>query len=812
MPERDSEIDQQQADLMKKLQEEGALREQMARDVTLSDLDKFKGGLERLQGASTDEEREMVRESLYENFDEIKKQELGHLEFITDKHRSFEFTFPYDSRQGSVWFMVMRRELEEMLDTDEEKGGLTGESRKWVENLYDAVVWGDGQFSIQEGLNMIQWYYGALDAMSNGLPQMKHRITAENLSDAFSKDIRGDGSNAASAEGLVVRKGKPIEQSQRTLTRIDPRTHKETTYTENFIVREKENVENIRETAVNYQDQSFYWRALVAATSQYDYRNPTAEGLVNRNIFRRDREVEFIIRLFAVRKEDGTIDTVNWGGIDVPKAILNAYTMKDTHKNRQEYKHLMQALLQTGAKDRLAQVGNEADMASLIADVQKVKGEIEERERTRKKSFNDRMSSLVIKQGQVFDIGTANSGPMGWQWEYTKDRTGRIIRKVDFGGITQAGDWYTPEFPFLHNFFYDKKANKRTGLMLPTPDAYRKRQMQEKSPFEKPQYDLNEALTIDPWAANEVMKIVAAPNEQIIVGEDERGNPVKMLAGEWRRQNRFEIDEDVRLALKDILWFQEIPYPNKDGKNPLLPIFIPHRFRLSFFDQTVVSIPNSKEKTTIGDQLHSGKTLSEVNWKDLKEFQWDWWLVNLNMAERWARFIAEPGDERRADELFTGPSTTKEIIKRVGLGDRGWFFTIQTDPNNPATRKSISPAVLEFGVVGQMPILHEAGTQKLISKEIEKDNTQIMWENTLTEWAYMHKYMPPDKDETEDSPAFYNQTLALVMAVTGNSLYRIALEGGSNEIWDSVKANRELKTMLVNKKTHLAVRNSTNLK
>lgn len=814
-PEEES-ASQTQQDQMKELQKEGALRDEMSRGMYLSDMDKFKKSLQELQMARTEEEREKKREQAYEHYEEIKKQELGHLEFIAEKHMSDEFTFPYDSRQGAVWFMSMRRDIDDSLSLEPEKGGFDGESRKWMETLYDAVVWGDGQYSIQEGLNMIQWYYGALDAMGSGLPNMKHRITATNLVEAYAKDVRGAGSTRASSEGLQVRRGEILEIKTETIQVTDRRTGESQDKEIKYAIRKKEQIENIRELGVNGHDDFFYWRNLVAATAQYDYKDPTKEGLVDHSIFRMEREGKFIVALFGARKDDGSLDMVNYSGTTVPKEILNFYTMKDTRKNRAEYFHLMQALIETGARQKLEGVVDDGPIQDLVNEVFTTKNQIAQREEVRKANLQDRMSALVIRQGITFDVGSANSGPLAWKWDYAKDRDGNVIRKVDFGGINQAGDWYTPEFPFMHNFVYDKKANKRTGLILPTPDAYRKRQVQEKSPFEKPQYSLEEARTVDPWAYNEVMKIVAEDNEEIIVGETDKGVPIRMRAGEWRKENRFQIDNDVRLALKDVLWFQEIPLADGKGKNQLFANFIPHRFKLSFLDQAVLK--EGPAWTTVGDKLRQGQKLSEVDWgKNIKEYQWDYWLVNINMAERWARFLAEPGDPRRSEELFANIGTMKELIKRVNLGSRGWFSTVQTDPNNRNTRKSFGSAVTILGVTGQMPIIfatkaNERGgglKNDLLSEAIKTTEAQQAWENQIRDWVFMAKYMPPDLDEQEGNPKFFNQTLALIMAVTGNNLYKIALEGGSNEAHDKIKAEKEIKTMLVSR-NRLVNRNIAN--
>jgi hypothetical protein len=820
-PEQESNAAQEA--LTKQLQEEMSLRDQMAREFHPTELDEFRVGLGELRTARSEEDRERVRERIYEHFGDLTKQELGHLDFIADRHMSGEFAFPYDSRQGAVWFMVMRREIDEILSVEPEKGGFDGESRKWLETLYDAVAWGDGQYSIQEGLNMIQWYYGGLDAMGYGLPNMKLRIKSSNFIDAYARDIRGNGSTKASCTGLLVRKGAATDTKSETTKVWDPRTRQTVDKQVNYIVRAREEVENMRETGVDYHDDFFYWRTMVAATAQYDYANPTKEGLVNNTVLRRELEVEFITRLFGSKDRNGNLQTVTWNGMEVPKSILNFYTMKDTDHNRKEYAHLMQALMQVRAREDLVKVISEDGMQALVQKVMKAKGEIELRDKERKLTFKDRISGLVVKQGITFDVGSANSGPMAWQWDYVKDRQGKVIRKVSFGGINQAGDWYTPEFPFAHNFVYDIRANKRSGLILPTSDAYRKRQLREKSPLEKPQYSLEEAKLFDPMAYNEAMKVVADDDVPIVIAETDKKEPITMLAGEWRKANRFQISKDVRLALKDMLWFQEVPYPDENGKNQLFATFMPHRYKLSFLDQAVLKTGSNGENLaawrTIGDDLRGGKKLSEVNWgSDIKEYQWDWWLVNLNMAERWARFLAEPGDPRRSEELFGGIGTLKELLKRGYLGSRGWFFNVQDSPETPETARAVGPVVMILAIAGQLPILNASKANErgglsndLISHDIATTSHQHDWENLLTDWLFMAKYMPPDMDETEGNPEFFNQTLALVMAVTGSNLYEIALRGGTNELWDKVKAKTELRTMLANS-NRLVVRNSANLK
>lgn len=842
-------------DAAKELQKEMSLRNEMSRGMYLSDLDRFKTALREIDSAKSDEEKELAREEAYHHFDEIKKQELGHLEFIADKHMSFEFAFPYDSRQGAVWFQAMRRDLEDTLEVKPEKGGFDGESRKWLENLYDAVVWGDGQYGVQEGLNMISWYYGGFDAMASGLPNMKLRITSTKLADAYAKDVRGPGSNARCAEGIEVRKGDlTAEKRTRTVQEVVGvgKDRKKITKEVSYNIQTKEPVENIRETGVEYHDEFFYWRHIVAAVAQYDYVNPSKEGLLKGSTLRKELEVKFVAQLFSEKDKNGNIKTVNYKGAEAPAAILNFYTMKDTKKNRQEYRNLMQALMQCNAREELkkCEAGSNADgslnvdmtkLQLLLNRVDETKKAIAARERDRSSSFQDRMGCLVVKQGITFDIGSANAGPLSWQFEYKKTRdkrdvngkvipnSGELVRRMDFGGINQAGDWYTAEFPYMHNNLYDKTSRLRSKLILPTPDRYRKKQIQEKSPLEKPIYNYEEAKAIDPWACMDVLKLIAADDEVIQVGEKPDGSPLMQKAGEWRQQNKFRIDNDVRVALRENLWFQEIPFQigtndDKSPKFPLYPSFIPHRFKLSFFDHIKIPVPKDDEKDpdvflTLGDKLRNGLKLSDVNFEDdLKEHQWDRWLVNLNMGERLLRFVAEPGDSRAQEAILNGPGTIKEALKRVGLHNRDSFQTIEVDTPSGKKKKSVGPAVFEIPLVSQMMILaaikgNDRGPglpHDLISKDIETESFQNTWENLLTDYVNMAKYMTPDTDETVGTPEFFNETLALTMAVTGNSVYRIALEGGTNITHDLAKVRRSLSTMLVNKK-HLKKRNLENL-
>lgn len=830
-------------DAARELQKEMALRNDMSRGMYLSDLDRFKDSLRGIDAAKNEEEKELAREEAYHHFDEIKKQELGHLEFIADKHMNFEFAFPYDSRQGAVWFMSMRRDLEDTLEVESEKGGFDGETRQWLENLYDAVVWGDANYGIQEGLNMITWYYGGLDAMASGLPNMKLRITSSKLSDANVLDIRGKDSNKRSAESLFVRKGEPTGEIKTEIREV--KRGKTVQVIENkYLVRQKEAVENIREMGVTYQDEFFYWRHIVAAVAQYDYTNPTKEGLLKNSTLRKELEVAFVSQLFGEKDAGGNLKTVEYQGKLAPEAILNFYTMKDTKKNRREYRQLMEALMQCNAREELKKCEDGANpdgslkvdiikLQLLVNRVEETKKAIAEREKTKKSSLQDRVGSLVIKQGIVFDIGSANAAPLSWQYEYkrgkrkTRGMDGRIIpdsvqmlRRVDFGGINQAGDWYTPEFHVFHNLFYDKAARLRSRLILATPDRYRKQAIQEKNPFEKPIFSLEEAMKIDPWAANDVMKLIAGDDDEIIVAYNDGGQPIKQKAGEWRKNNKFRIDRNVRLALKDILYFQEVPLAigedqDKNPAFPLYPSFIPHRFKLSFFDH--IKMKDAGGTTcTLGDKLRNGDLkLSTVNYEDdLKEHQWDRWLVDMNMGERLLRFMAEPGDARAQEAILNGVGTMKEAIKRAGLWNRDSFYIIE----DGGRKVEVSPSVFENAIVAQMMILaaikgNERGSglqHDLLSHHIETTAMQDAWDDTLASHVMMAKYMPPDMGETEGTPEFYNETMALIMAITGNAVYRIALEGGTNEVHDKLKASKQLATMTI-KRSRLKKRNSANL-
>lgn len=857
------------------LKNEMANRQEAARGMYLSDLDRFKKSLSELDRAKTEEEKEMARGEAYKHFDEIKKQELGHLEFITDKHMSFEFAFPYDSRQGAVWFMAMRRDLEDFMALDADHGGFKegSEARKWVENLYDAVVWGDGNYGVQEGLNMITYYFGGFDAMAAGLQSMKLRITSTKLADANVRDVRGAGSNAESAKDLQVAKGKVtgVRQIEVPHTYYDKKQRKKVTEIKkvDWVDRQKEAVENIREIGVSGQDEFYYWRNLVAAVAQYDYAQPGKDGLMRANRVRQGLEVDFVTALFAEKDANGVPKLVSSEKGVAPEAILNFYTMKDTKRNRREYRQLMMALMECKAMDRLAECNEETDpnkpprvnlakMQELVNSVIAAKTGIETREKKKMPTTEDRIRSVVVKNGLVFDIGSGGSGAMAWQFEYKLTRpkrdkdgkiipgTARMVRRADFGGINQAGDWYTPEFWPFHNFLYDKTSRLRSKKILATPDRYRKKVLQEKSPFEKPLYSLDEAKSIDPWTWNEVQKIVADENEEILVSGDDdlfdayiAGNlkpnqyadMVKsgriMKAGQWRENNKFRIDPNIRAALKDMVWFQEIPYPIgtlPDGTPnfPLFATFIPHRFRLSFFDH-IKARDRNNQTVTMQDLLRNGDLkLSEVDYEnDLKEHQWDRWLVNMNMGERLLRFAAEPGDPRAEEAILGGTGTLKEGIKRTGLHNRDSFYVVEVN----GVKKVVPGSVFELVLVGQMNMLnavkgnprardaHDALDKDLISPAVEDENFCAKWENSvLPEYVNAAKYLTPDTGEDEGTPEFYNETLAIIMAITGNNLYRIGLEGGSNAVHDKANVKDQLHTIGVSRSKRLVVRKEANRK
>ncbi len=867
------------------LKMEMSLRNEQSRGMYLSDLDRFKKSLTELDMAKTEEEREMARERAYEHFDEIKKQELGHLEFITDKHMSFEFAFPYDSRQGAVWFMAMRRDLEDTLALDEDHGGFKedSEARKWVENLYDAVVWGDGNYGVQEGLNTINYYFGGFDAMAAGLQSMKLRITSTKMADANSRDVRGAGSNEKSAEGLMVAKGKVLGSKKLEVphTYFDKKLKKKVTETRqvDWLVKQKEAVENIREIGVSGQDEFYYWRNLVAAVAQYDYAQPNKDGLMRANKVRQGLEVDFVVQLFGKKEADGRTPKMVASEKGVaPDSILSFFTMADTKKNRREYRQLMMALMECKAMDKLAACNEETDpnkpprvnlaqMQVLLNEVKDAKDRIAKREQKKAPSTEDRIRSVVVKNGLIFDIASGGSGPMAWQFEYKMTRnkrgkdgkvipgTGRMVRRVDFGGINQAGDWYTPEFWLLHNLLYDKTSRLRSKKMLATPDRYRKAVLQEKSPFEKPLYSLEEAKKIDPWQYNEVQKIVAEDDEEILVSGDDdmfdlfmagglnekqkadmRKAGRLMKAGDWREQNKFRIDPVIREALKDAVWFQEIPYPigtNSDGSPvfPLFATFIPPRFKMSFFDH-VKTRDEKGRQVTMQDRLRNADLkLSEVDYEnDLKEHQWDRWLVNMNMGERLLRFAAEPGDPRAEEAILGGTGTLKEGIKRTGLHNRDSFYAYEVEvpdasaPGGKRKETRYAPgSFFELVLVGQMNMLHavkgnprardasDAIPTDLISPAIEDDEFSNRWENiVMPEYINAAKYLTPDTGEDEGTPEFYNETLAILMAVTGNSLFRMALEGGSNSVHDKMVVVNQLRTMKVDRKKRLVKRGAVN--
>lgn len=762
---------------------------------------------------------EARRELVHENFTSIMNQSFDHLDFVAEKLMHGEFPYPYDSRQGSYFLSSILSEIKNELA----KPDLKGESRRWMETLYDGVNWAKAQYSIGEGLNMVPYYYGALDGMAMCLRDQKHKISATDLKNAYKMDTRGTNKTAEASRGITVGAGKVERQ---ILLKIPDKKNR------GLLVglrERREPLENIRETAINYQDDFHFWRNAVAAAAQYDYLNPASEGLLHHSTFG-ENELKLIIDLFAVRDEMGVVDTVNFGGRKVPKEILNFFTMTDTFVNRERYMHTMQALLELGARDKISGLTdvsgklNASKYDTFLSEINKRISEISGRQRKVEPSFKERLSGLIIKQGITFEIGSAGAGPLSWCWKYTKeedldekgmlqydpdgsvrykkDASGNSIyrREWEFGGISQAGDWYTPEFWVSHNQFYDLTAKLRSRLWPASCDARRKAE-RSKSPLEKPGPSLEDVKTLDPWLYSEVMRVIAEDHEIIPT------NKGPMRAGEWRKMNKFDIDPNIRLCLKEMLWFWETPYTGKDGKRMFFPSFIPYRFKLSFFDQLIIKKDklgkDMKPYTTFADNLRRGEKLSEQNWDSLRQFDWDKWLVNLNMSERWLRFLAEPGDDRALESLIGGPGSIKEIIKRVELGLRGWFTNFV---NKSGVEVSTDPLVAEMAIVGQMSILNAAKPKDheyegLMNEKIKLDTSRAAWANRLTSWINMAEYMPPDKKNMT-----YSQTLSLLMAVTGNVLYRHALEYGTAESNDKSIVLKRLQTMLADSNTRFVPR------
>jgi hypothetical protein len=605
-----------------------------------------------------------IRERLKNHWENLMMSQLTEIENVLDYNLlRLKSPYPYDSRNGEFWFEGLRKAIGK---ARQEEWGKNQEAKNWLNQVELDSTWGESNFRMLEGVGTIlpkffNWLY-ILNWVREG---MRTDPIGTFYEQTFSKETYG-------------LKASPIEVRSSS--------------------GQKEEV-GLREKAIKYQDDCAWWRMAVAATGQAEYkkRKPT-ETFMNLH----PEQVEFINKLFGeYRKGTEEVEFVQYKGHEVPKGILNWYSMSHKIKNKRRYIATMEALLTTGAKDRLDNLIQSGDgIDALVEHIEDlVLGEKNDKGERKggyirewfspDRPLKDRLAGVVVKSGIVFDWGHMTSGRLGWVWQY--DENGK--RKVDSGGTTAATDVFAP-FYWRYQEAGNQTKDYASGMLPPMSKSYREILTQNPPGWRTEKWDIND-----------------------ILGKDEK------LKFAWDSLWEGDWDEDVVEKLKEMVWFWETPI-NVEGKPLIIPVFFPPEVAsLNFWDTISFEGSVGKGDPSVWEQLISGeKKMSELEWQEMGDQALYRWMITIGQTVRFLTVMLEPENtstEGQFKDFFENTAKAEELLKRCNLGTR------DERVNLAILTISLAPMLVVLKAVDKHGIFGEAGEDK---------ERRTLWAKDIAKW------------------------------------------------------------------------------
>jgi hypothetical protein len=592
----------------------------------------FVNALDRLENA-VPQEKEKRREVVAQQWERVMHAQLRKIDKLLDgKLLRFINAVPYEVRDPEFFY----ESINEGIDLVEGEKWAGEETKAWLKRIEIDLAWGAGNLGLCEGMS------GVVDKMYDGEEMLRW------IKERFRSDPVERFYEFTFAEKIP---GLELEDDERRA------------------LGEAADV-GLREKAVKFQDDYSWARITGAAVAQHDYDNPADPDRLGRKLT--PEEIAFFQAVLRRKIPKGG-DWTTYKGTTVPREMLNWNSMDSVEAYKRRYLATMQAILLTGARDRLVQLTGRGgdnpleaeEMKQLIADVQGGAGDILSRFFSRKTDLDTHLSAIVVKSGIVFDWGHFCSGPMSWAYKYNK----KGERSVALGPTFAATDSNTPHY-LLWNILSTMSKSWPGGAFLEATAQYRKdaknRQPNWKPKFEKPGLDEQ---------GKPIMKAVS-PDE---FGSDLKIAWDELWGGNW--------DPKAREWLQNEVW----RYDTKYGS---IPIFMPREFAsLNFWNTISLKEagascklklseqikeeakdkidPDDKTPTydSLWDELRAGGKLSSVDWANMGDQAFNRWLITLGQFGRIFSVIKEPSGEM-AYELLSSPKNLSLWIKRVDLGTR----------------------------------------------------------------------------------------------------------------------------------------------
>jgi hypothetical protein len=171
-------------------------------------------------------------------------------------------------------------------------------------------------------------------------------------------------------------------------------------------------------------------------------------------------------------------------------------------------------------------------------------------------------------------------------------------------------------------------------------------------------------------------------------------------------------------------WFWETPDKDERGRRIRIPMFIPPAFNhINFLD--AVKISNDE---TVWEELRKGKKLSEIEFNELREQEFNRWTVTINQSVRWINTItnsANLGAREDVMKFFSEEENVPEIAKRVALGVRGEMREEEKkEVENQERKKELDTAyntAMKLSIMPTLIVLYEAYNHNAFQHQDERD-------------------------------------------------------------------------------------------
>jgi hypothetical protein len=634
--------------------------------------------LKKLEKTKEEKEKGKIRERLQKNWENLMIAQLEETEGVLDNNLlRFRSSYPYDSRTQAMWFESINKAIRKT----KREPWVKEESKKWLDRVDIDVMWGESNLRVLEGVGTVLPSFFNWGYMLNWVRErMRTDPIATYYEQAFSEKLPG----MYPPEDL----GIPLFRSET-----------------------KEEGKGLRERAIDYQDESTFWRMAVAAVSQADY---SKEGEPPTTFMKLDPgEVEFIQKLFLETdteedKDGNTIEVPyrQYKGHDVPVSILNWYAAGQTIEKKRRYISTMKALLVSGAKERLGNIiKNKGSMDELVKEIEnnvfgRKNEEGEEGEGglirewfSRERSLDYRLAAVIVKSGIVLDWGHMSSGRMGWRWEYEENDKGEVSRAVSKGGTTAATDIVTP-FYWRSEHSGSEEKNYPGGMFPSMSDTYRKTLRENPPDWKDPELKIEDVKNADPVFRKAWDRL-------------------------WKAEGEWKWPAEIKESFEKNVWFWET-YLEKNGKPIYFPIFFPPEVdSLNFWN--TISLSEDKAKK-VWQELSQGERLSQLNWEKMGDQALYRWMITIGQTNRFLTVMLEPetkANEGQFIDFFADPSKITELFKRVKLGVRD-----EIEPSKDLTL-ALAPMLIILKSADKFGIIGEAGKDEKI---------RTMWAGEIAKW------------------------------------------------------------------------------